>query len=194
MNKRVLPIALAALLLPTICFGAMYQIDPVHSSIGFKIRHLVGNVKGEFAKFKGTIQFDPKAPAKGSVETTVESASIDTRNERRDTHLRSADFFDVEKYPKIVFKSKKVTAKGKNGLAVAGTLTMHGVTKPVTLNSTYAGQMKDPMGNMRAAFSGTTTINRKSFGISWNKILDQGGTMLGDTVTISLEIEAILKK
>jgi len=119
---------------------------------------------------------------------------LSTRNERRDQHLKSAEFFNAEKYPQITFRSKKVTVKGKNRLLITGDLTMHGVTRPVTLNATYNGQVKDPWGNIRAAFTATTTISRKSFGISWNKTLDQGGVMIGDTVAVSLEIEAVRKK
>jgi polyisoprenoid-binding protein YceI len=171
--------------------AAAYTIDAAHSSVSFKIKHLASRVVGSFKDFSGTIEFDEKAPKKASVDATIQTASIDTRNEKRDGHLRSADFFEAEKYPTITFKSKKVEAAVKDKLKVTGDFTMHGVTKPVTLNVEYLGSAKDPAGKVRAGFSATGKLNRKDFGIVWNKALDNGGFILGDDVEVAIEIEAI---
>lgn len=183
-------LALAAL--PVGAGAATYEIDPAHSSVGFRIRHLVGKVNGSFTKFSGTITFDKKQPAKSKVNAVIEAASIDTQNQKRDDHLRSADFFDVAKYPTLTFASTHVSVLGKGHYHVLGNLTIHGVTRPTLLDVTFGGQMKNPMGpGQRAGFSATTHIDRKDFGIVWNKTLDTGGAMLGDNVEITLEVEAV---
>ncbi len=139
-----------------------YKIDPSHSEVGFTIRHMVSNVRGRFNDFSGTVDMDPKAPQKGSVEFSVKTTSIDTGNADRDKHLRTADFFDVEKYPEITFKSDSVKPTGKNTYNVTGTLTMHGVSKKVTLPVTFNGEGKDPWGNTRAGFETATKLDRKA--------------------------------
>lgn len=168
-----------------------YAIDPAHSGITFKVRHLATRMPGSFNEFSGTIVYDEKKPAKSSVEAVIQAASIDTRNEKRDAHLRNPDFFDVEKYPTITFKSVKVTPQGPGRLKVAGKLSMHGVEKPVALDVESLGVMKDPQGKNRAGFSASGKFNRKDFGIVWNKTLDAGGYILGDEVTFTIDIEAI---
>lgn len=168
-----------------------YKIDPSHSEVGFTIRHMVSNVRGRFNDFAGTIDMDPKAPQKGSVELSVKTTSIDTGNADRDKHLRTADFFDVEKYPEITFKSDSVKATGKNRYDVTGTLTMHGVSKKVTLPVTLNGEAKDPWGNTRAGFETATTLDRKAYGIVWNKAIDNGGVLLGDDVNVSINLETV---
>ena len=167
-----------------------YSIDKTHSQVGFRIKHLVGKVSGRFTDFEGAILADPAKPEASSVELTIKAASIDTGNAQRDGHLRSADFFDVAKYPDITFRSSKITAAGNDRYGVAGTLTMHGIAKEITLPVSFLGRSKDPWGNDRAGFEISTTLNRKDFGIVWNKTLDTGGLMLGDDVEVSINIEA----
>ena len=168
-----------------------YKIDPSHSEVGFTIRHMVSNVRGRFNDFAGTVDMDPKAPQKGSVEFSVKTTSIDTGNANRDKHLRTAEFFDVEKYPEITFKSDSVKPAGKDKYNVTGTLTMHGVSKKVTLPVTFNGEGKDPWGNTRAGFETATKLDRKEYGIVWNKAIDNGGVLLGDDVNVSINLETV---
>jgi polyisoprenoid-binding protein YceI len=179
---------------PAYAASAVYEIDPNHSAVTFRIRHLMSNVPGAFNKFKGSIVYDAEKPDASSVEASIEAPSIDTNNDKRDEHLRGADFFDAAKFPTIDFKSKSVAAEGGK-LKVTGDLTMHGVTKPVTLTGEVLGVAKDPTGKnpARAGFSFTGTINRKDFGIIWNQQLDQSTTLLGDDVVLQLDIEATEK-
>jgi polyisoprenoid-binding protein YceI len=170
-----------------------YTVDPVHSSVAFKIRHFVSKVSGEFKDYSATITGNPKDPANASITFTIKAASITTDNAQRDKHLNSADFFDTAKYPEITFKSTKITPKGGEQYDVAGTFTMHGVTKEIVVPVTFSGVVKDPWGNERAGFSVDMTLNRKDYGIVWNKVLDQGGTMLGDDVAVSIDFEAVKK-
>jgi polyisoprenoid-binding protein YceI len=170
-----------------------YKIDTSHSSVEFKIRHLVGRVPGGFRDFSGTIEMDPANVSAGSVKVTIQATSIDTRNEDRDNHLRNEDFFDVKKFPTITYESTKVTGSGEK-FQVEGNLTMHGVTRPVTLDVEVLGVGPDPWGNTRIGFEATATINRKDFGISWNRALDTGGVILGEDVEISMAIEGIAEK
>jgi polyisoprenoid-binding protein YceI len=166
-----------------------YKIDPVHSSIAFKVKHMmVSDVRGTFDMFEGTINLDPKNVESSTVEVTIDATSISTKNEKRDGHLKSADFFDVEKYPTITFKSKKVTKSGDNWVAV-GDLTIHGVTKEVSLPFTLSGPMSAGNASMLGV-SAAAEINRMDFGVSWNKTLDAGGVVVSDKVRIELEVEA----
>ena len=192
MTKKIVSlVALVGLLLPLAASAKPLKVDPAHTSVGFQIRHLFSNVAGRFDKFEGTIDLDPAAPEKTSIVGSIDAASIDTDNEKRDAHLRNEDFFHDEKYPKITFKSTKVTdfkdGKGK----LHGDLTMHGVTKPVVLEGAFLGSGKGPQGDERYGFHAETTINRKDFGIAWNKALDAGGFVLGEDVKISIDVEAI---
>lgn len=169
-----------------------YTIDPAHSTAGFKVRHMmVANVRGEFSKVSGTVVFDPNAPEDARVEAHIDAASLHTRDEQRDGHLKSADFLDVEKYPEITFVSKKIT--GSDGeWKVTGDLTIHGVTKQVTLDvEGPAPEMKDPWGNVKSGASAVTKITRKDFGLVWNVALETGGLLVGDEVTITLEVELL---
>jgi polyisoprenoid-binding protein YceI len=170
-----------------------FNVDPTHSSVGFQIHHLVGKVNGNFTDFSGDFTFDEKKPTASTVEFTAKATSINTQNDKRDKHLRSSDFFDVEKFPTLSFKSTKVTPAGKNKYKLAGDLTIHGVTKPATFVLEFGGIVKDPWNNIRAGFTATTKLNRKDFGLVWNKTLDTGGFMLGDDVDVTLQIEAIEK-
>ncbi|MBI5629517.1 MAG: YceI family protein [Elusimicrobia bacterium] len=186
--KTALALALLAAAAPRIC-AETYQIDPDHSEVRFKIHHLVGNVGGAFDRFEGSFDFDPKKPGDAKAWAKIDAASINTRNEKRDGHLRSPDFFDAVQHPFLEFKSKKLSLfDGKKG-KLSGTLTMHGVTKPVVLEVKMGEIGKDPWGGVRAGFSAEGTLHRKDFGIVWNKTLDNGGLMLGDDVKIEIEIE-----
>jgi polyisoprenoid-binding protein YceI len=168
-----------------------YQIDKAHSEATFQVRHLLTKVRGRFSDFRGTIQFDEAAPARSSVEFTVQAASIDTSEPDRDKHLRSADFFDVEKFPTLTFTSESVAPHGSERFDVNGTLTIRGTAKDLTIPVTYLGAARDPWGNERAAFEAEVTINRKDFGLNWNAALETGGFLVGDEVRISLSIQAV---
>ena len=171
-----------------------FMVDKDHSHVGFKVRHLVSRVMGEFKDYQGTFSFDPKKVSDSKVSFTIKTASVNTDNEKRDTHLRSADFFDVQRYPEMTFESKKVTLVGKNKYKVEGDFTLHGEKKPVPFEVEYLGETKDPWGNQRAGFTATAQIDRKKFGLTWNKALEAGGLMVGDDVSIELQIEAVEKK
>lgn len=181
-----------AVLLPA--SAQTYTIDTAHSSAQFSVRHLmVSNVKGEFNKMTGSVTWDEKNPAAISIDATIDVSTISTREPKRDEHLRSADFFDAAKYPTIAFKSSKAWKSGSKWM-VAGNLTLHGVTKPVTLAlDGPTAEMKDPWGLLRRGATATTTINRKEFGLGWNKALETGGVMVGEEVQITLDIAATRK-
>jgi len=178
-------LVLAAFVTGASAQAATWVIDENHSSVTFHVRHFFTKVPGGFLQFAGTVDYDPAKPEAGSVTVTIDAASISTRNERRDNHLRSADFFDVETFSTLVFESTKVVKGEGNALTVEGNLTMHGVTKPVTLAAAYLGSNE-----RTAGFEATGTVNRKDFGIVWNRALDAGGMMLGDDVDITITIEA----
>jgi polyisoprenoid-binding protein YceI len=167
-----------------------WEIDPAHSSANFSIRHMmIAKVHGGFTKLAGKLRLDRNDLANSEIEATIDAASIDTREAKRDEHLRSADFFDVEKYPSITFQSKSF-AEGDAALEVVGDLTIHGVTKEVTLEiEGLDSEMKDPWGNTKIGASATTKIKRKDFGLNWNAALEAGGVLVGDDVTISLDIQ-----
>ncbi len=197
--KHVLRFALAILTLAALQSVAFadpvtFNVDKSHSEVGFDVRHFFSKVHGRFNSFTGKIVFDEKTPANISIEASADANSIWTDNERRDGHLKSADFFDAEKFPTISFRSTKVVAAGKNKYKITGDFTMHGVTKPVTFDAEFLGSGQVGVGGQswgtKAGFTATAVINRKDFGVSWNKTLDNGGAMLADEVTIVLNIEA----
>ena len=190
MNRKLFAAAALATLAALPLRAETYSIDPGHSEVGFSVRHMVTNVRGRFNDFSGTVNMDPKNLPKSSVEFHIKTTSIDTAVPDRDKHLRSADFFDAEKYPEITFKSESIAPAGKDKYNVTGTLTMHGVSKKVTLPVSFLGQAKDPWGGTRAGFETATTLNRKDYGISWNKALDSGGVLLGEDVKVEINIEA----
>jgi polyisoprenoid-binding protein YceI len=165
-----------------------YTIDRNHSSIGFRIRHLVSNVEGRFGDFAGTITYDPAKPENSSVDVTVQAASINTDTPRRDDDLRSDNFFDVAKYPTLTFKSVSVQRKSANELTLTGDLTMHGVTKRITVPVDVLGTMPF-RGGEKAGFSTSFEVNRKDYGITWNRALDNGGALLGDDVKVTINLE-----
>ena len=184
-------IALAALLAAPAAFAAEYHVDPSHASAGFYVKHMmVSKVHGALNIKSGTIEYDEKAPEKTTVEVTIDAASIKTGDDKRDGHLKSPDFFDVAKFPTITFKSTKVESAGEGKLKVTGNLTMHGVTKPITLDvEGPTAAVKSPWGNMVRAVSATGTVNREEFGLSWNKALEAGGVVVGKEVTLDLNAE-----
>ena len=165
-----------------------WTVDKGHSSAQFKVRHMMANVTGQFRDFEGNISIDRANPAKSSVEFTIQAASIDTGNENRDQHLRSPDFFDAAKFPAITFKSTSVTPKSANEFDVTGDLTMHGVTKRVTLPVSFLGFGRTARGE-KGGFEIETTVNRKDYGIVWNKTLDEGGLLLGEDVKVTINLE-----
>lgn len=193
MNRKLLAAAVLTTLAALPLRADTFTVDPNHSEVSFHIRHMVSQVRGRFNEFSGTVQLDPKNLPASSVEFHIKAASIDTNVADRDKHLRSADFFDVEKYPEITFKSESIQPAGKDKYNVTGTLTMHGVSKKVTLPVTYGGQAKDPWGGTRAGFETETTLDRKAYGIVWNQTLDAGGALLGDDVNIAINLEAVKK-
>ncbi|MBX7232491.1 MAG: YceI family protein [Bdellovibrionales bacterium] len=165
-----------------------YQIDSAHSKVGFEISHLViSSVDGSFSNFDGTLKID-KDLAKSSITTTIKTDSIDTRNAKRDEHLKSADFFDATKFPQITFTSKKITGKPE-ALKIEGELTLHGVKKQVTLDGKYTGAVTDAFNQRKVAFEATTTIKRKDFGLNWSKMVE-AGPVVGEEVKITLKIQA----
>jgi polyisoprenoid-binding protein YceI len=193
MNRKLLAAAVLTTLAALPLRADTYAIDPGHSEVSFQIRHLVSNVRGRFNEFSGAVQLDPKNLPASSVEFHIKATSIDTNVADRDKHLRSPDFFDVAKFPEITFKSESIKPAGKDKYDVTGTLTMHGVSKKVTLPVSYLGQVKDPWGNTRAGFETETKLNRKEYGIEWNKVLDSGGAMLGDDVSVAINLETVKK-
>ncbi len=197
MKRLISAIAVLALLaLPLGASASTWNIDPDHSSVGFTVKHLmVSNVKGTFNKHNGIVDINDQDITKSKVDVTIDTASINTNVQKRDDHLRSADFFDVAKYPTMTFVSKKVAKAGKDKLKVTGDLTLHGVTRPVVLNvEPLSRESKDPWGNIRRGTTATAKIDRKDFGLTWNKALETGGVLVGDEITITLEIEMIKAK
>ena len=184
-----------ALALPAFAVASTWTIDPDHSNVGFKVKHLmISHVKGSFDKYAGIVELNDTDITKSKVDVTIDTASVNTNVPKRDEHLRSADFFDVAKFPTMTFKSKKVATDGKDKLKVTGDLTLHGVTKEVVLNVEGPSQeSKDLYGATRKGATATTKINRKDFGLVWNKALETGGVAVGEEITITLEIEMIKK-
>ena len=169
----------------------VYDIDPVHSSAHFSVRHMmISNVKGEFTKASGTVTYDPDNPASSKIEAAIDVASLHTRDEQRDGHLKSADFLDAVSFPEIKFVSKSIEPHGAGEYLVKGDMTIHGVTKEVTLHvEGPTPEVKDPWGNTKAGATATAKINRKDFGVVWNAPLETGGFLVGEEVTINIEVE-----
>ena len=168
-----------------------WGIDPVHSAVEFSVRHLmISTVKGRFAEVSGTVRTDDAEPARGEVDITIGAASIDTRQPQRDAHLRSADFFDVENFPTLTFKSRRIEPGG-DGFTLVGDLTIRGVSREVTLDVTSEGRGKDTSGGERAGFSATTRIKRSEFGLKWNQLLESGGVAVSDEVKIAIDVQLV---
>ena len=197
MNRRLGVVLAGALALATPALAAdTYAVDKGHSEVSFQIGHLgLSKVRGRFKDFDGSIRVDPAKPEASSVEFSVKTASIDTDNEKRDQDLKTgAGLLDVEKYPSMTFKSSKIVTKSKDHYDVTGTLTLHGISKEITLPVTVIGPIKDPWGNQRVSFETNTTLNRKDYGISYHKLLDTGGLVVGDDVSVSITLEAVKKE
>jgi len=194
MKTKLLTLAAAVALATPALAGQTYAIDGSHATVLFQVRHFMTQVAGKFQKFEGQIEINREEPERSTVRFTIDTASVDTNQERRDSHLRSQDFFDVENHPKITFVSTSVRPVGDATYEVTGDFTMRGVTKRITLPVKVLGELKDPWGNDRIGFAVETTINRKDYGVSWNQTLDQGGLVLGDDVIVSINLEAVQKK
>ena len=194
ISKSAIVIAMIVAL-PVFAHADSWQIDPMHTSVEFTVRHMmIANVKGVFEKTSGTVTVEGSDPTSAKIDATIDASSIDTRVDRRDADLKSPNFLDVAKYPTMTFKSTKVEAAGEGKWKVTGDLTLHGVTKSVVLDVESSGApIKDPFGNTRAGASATTKINRKDFGLTYNKTLETGGVMVGDDVAISIDVEATKK-
>lgn len=193
MIKKLSLLFLATLFFASTAFSETFLVDTNHTQIHFSVQHLVVfKVRGNFNDFVGSLEADPKTRTLVSVQATIQAASIDTRIKKRDKHLRSPDFFDAAKYPEIKFKSKKVTGSGDN-IIVTGDLTIRGITKEVVLNGSFLGTTTGPQGKLRAGFEATGMINRKDFGLNWNKVTETGGLIVGDEIQIGLEVESVIK-
>ena len=169
-----------------------WNIDTVHSGINFSVRHMVvSKVRGRFAKFSGELAIDDDDLTRSSVNVAIDAASIDTGNTQRDTHLRSADFFDVEAFPELRFRSTRIEKRGDDRYAVVGQLTIRDVTREVSLDVEYGGRARDPWGNERLGFVATARVDRKDFGLRWNQALETGGVLVGDRIDIELELQGV---
>jgi polyisoprenoid-binding protein YceI len=193
---RTVGVAVAFLVFVRPSEATMYKVDPDHTTVLFNVRHMFTTVTGRFEKFQGKIAFDETDPMKTYVEGAIEAVSINTNVVKRDADLRSAHFFEVGKYPKIIFKSTAVTEvdREKKRAKMNGVLAMHGVEKPIVLDVQFLGRGKDPWGNERAGFHAATTINRKDWGLNWNEVLETGGFLVGDDVTIEINAEGLAEK
>ena len=191
--RRLTLVLLAALAVPAFAQSS-WEIDPAHSNVQFGVRHMmISTVHGKFTKFTATATGDEKDPTHAGVQASIDVASINTGDEKRDGHLKSPDFFDAEKFPTITFKSTKVEAAGERRFKVHGDLTMHGVTKPVVLDVEATPEVKGMRGETRAGARATTKVNRKDFGINWSKTMDGGGVVVGDDVDVTIEVEGVKK-
>lgn len=193
MLKRTIAVLTVVMFYATLSFAATYQVDAVHSQIHFTVPHLMFfKVRGEFTDYVGSVEVDEQQKITAAT-ATVKVASINTREAKRDAHLRSADFFDADNHPEINFSTSRIEYSGDE-VTAHGKLTIRGVTRDVALKGRYLGQNTDPWGNTRAGFEAATKINRQDYGLTWNKALETGGVVVGDEVEIGLEVEAILKK
>jgi polyisoprenoid-binding protein YceI len=170
-----------------------FAIDKAHSEVTFQVRHLVTRVRGRFSDFEGTIEYDAPDPTRSSVDVSIQAASIDTAESQRDAHLRSADFFAADEFKTLTFKSSRITRTGTDTFDVNGTLTIRGVSRPVTLKATFLGAAKDPWGNEKLGFEAELALNRKDYGLTWNAALETGGFLVGDEVKVALSIQAAVK-
>jgi polyisoprenoid-binding protein YceI len=189
--KRTILFAALALAFPAAARAATYEINPAHSAASFAVKHMmVSTVRGEFGKLTGFATLDDADLKKSQIEATIDASTINTRVDKRDQHLKGPDFFDVAKYPTITFKSTAVKRVAAGKYKVTGDLTMHGVTKPVVLDvDSPAKELKDPMGHLARGATATTKLNRKDFGLNWNKALEAGGVLVGDEVDVTIDLE-----
>jgi polyisoprenoid-binding protein YceI len=192
--KKTMCVVLMILCLTQIGVGGdKFVLDPPHTSVGFAVRHLmINNVKGNFTDVSGTIDYDSEDITRSSVDATIKSATINSGNADRDKHLRSADFLDVEKFPQIRFKSSRIEKRAENYVAI-GTLTIRGVSREVVLPFNFLGQIKDPFGHIKIGAEASLTLDRRDYGISWSKIMDNGGLVVANEVKIEISFEAVKK-
>ena len=194
MNKFILILIAIVMALPLSAQSAVYDIDPAHTDFGFSVKHMViANVKGTFQKIEGSLEFDDNNKLTGAT-AVISAESIYTKIEKRDNHLKSPDFFDVAKYPNITFTATSITYAGPGNFTLKGNITIRDVTKEITLTGETLGPVKDPWGQTRMGINATGTLNRKDFGLLWNKVLESGGLLVGDMVKLIIEGEGILKK
>jgi len=194
MRVRFTPAVLTAFAMSSLAGASTWEIDPAHSVAQFSVRHMmVSNVRGEFGKMSGWVNLDDKDVARSTAEATIDTTTINSREPKRDTHLKSPDFFDVEKYPAMTFKSTSFKKVGPEKYKVAGNLTLHGVTKPVVLDVEAPDAVSKLQGQERRGATATTTLNRKDFGLVWNKPVETGGVLVGDEVVITLDLELVKK-
>lgn len=188
-------VAAAALVIPGAAFATEYDVDSSHTAANFTVRHMmVTNVRGSFGNITGTVTLDDKKPENSKVDVEIDTTTVYTGHQKRDEHLKSADFFDVEKFPKATFKSTSVKKAGKNKFKVTGDFTLRGVTKPITLDVTSpAVERKNPWGATVRGAEATAKLNRKDFGLNWNQALEAGGVLVGDEVTLNIEAELVRK-
>lgn len=183
----------ASLLCSPAAWATTYAIDPNHTTVSFKIRHLFSNTEGVFRQVEGTFEYVPNQLDAWTASATMQAASIDTRVDKRDQHLRSKDFFDVDQYPTITFQSTGASHVSATSAQLHGLLSLHGVERPVVLDLTIHGEGKDPWGTVRSGFTATTKINRKDFGLTWNQTLETGQLLVGEDVDITLEVEGLVE-
>jgi polyisoprenoid-binding protein YceI len=193
-QKHALFVFFSLFFFQTVLHAGTYKIDDDHSAVSFKIRHLVSYVRGNFNTFEGTFEYEPGNPESWSANAVIQADSIDTHVAARDKHLRSADFFDAEQFPTLTFESTSVSAVTNTAAKVQGILTIHGVGKPVELDLEIHGTASDPWGNISTAFTATTTVNRKDFGLEWNKPLETGQLLVGEEVEITLDIAGFIQE
>jgi polyisoprenoid-binding protein YceI len=196
MSSKFFPAPLLFVAVGAICSGAQWTVDPMHSQANFAVKHMmVSTVRGSFNGLKGTVDYDPDQPNASKADLSIDATTLDTRNDMRDKDLKSDHFFDVAKFPTITFVSTKVEAASGGKLKLVGDMTLHGVTKEATwLVEAPAASVKDAKGNRHSGATASTTINRKDFGLTWNKALDGGGVMVSDEVELSVEVELVEKK
>ncbi len=187
-------LAVAVAVAPAVLHGETLKADPNHSGVSFSVRHMVSRVTGRFQKFEASIDLDEKNLAASKVSATIQAASVDTGSEARDEDLRSPNHFDVEKFPTLTFISTAISDVQGNQGKIKGKLQIHGVEREVVLEAEFLGKAKDPWGNQRWGFHATTTVNRKDYGLTWNRALESGGFLVGDEIEISLDVEAMIPK
>lgn len=193
--KSVFAALAAVILLPWTSYAQMYDIDSAHTRVGFEIGHLgISTVRGQFGEFSGSFKFDEKKPSDSMAVAEINVGSIDTNNDKRDTHLRSEEFFNSQKFPVMKFKSTEVQKVGDGHLKVKGDLTIGNVTKPVTLDTQLKGKVTDPWGNERVGFKATTKLDRRDYGLTWSKLLETGGLVVDNEVTVLIDVEGIAQK
>lgn len=174
---------------------ASYSVDKAHSEVGFTVRHMVfAKVHGQFKDWETTLTYDEANPTKSSIQVDIATASVDTGEEKRDGHLRSADFFEADKFPKMTFQSKRIDSNGSGRYKLIGDLTLHGATHEVALDVEETGRGKDPWGNQRIGFSAKGTLNRSDFGLKWNQALETGGLLVSDKVDVEIEAQVVQSK